>query len=190
MTINRFALHIGLGRAENLYQIKRGHNGISRDLAMRITSKFPDVSILWLLTGEGEMLLRTGGAVTAASFYDCDAEADITRLAELEPAGEVVLPMNVDCDTAMYCNSRAMAKSIPQGSVVLLKRVDADAIIPGMEYVIVSRKIVTLRVVRAGDDAESLRLVAADRRNFDDIVLNTNEITDAYRVAGKIIINN
>ena len=36
LTINAFARHIGLSRGENLYQIKRGHNGISRDLALRI----------------------------------------------------------------------------------------------------------------------------------------------------------
>lgn len=190
MTINRFAMFIGLTRAENLYQIKKGNNGISRDLAARITSKFPEISPLWLLTGDGEMLRRTGDAGTSVRFYDCDAEADMPRLSELAPAGEMFLPMSVDCDMAMYCNSRAMAPTTPPGSVVLLKRVAVDAMIPGMEYVIVSQKIVTLRIVRAGDDGQTLRLVAADRKRFDDILLGKSEIEEAYRVAGKIIINN
>ena len=56
MTTNGFARHIGLPRGENLYQIKRGNNGISLDLANRIAAKFPDVSKLWLLTGDGSML--------------------------------------------------------------------------------------------------------------------------------------
>lgn len=55
MTTNGFARHIGLARGENLYQIKRGNNGISIDVADRICNKFPSVSKLWLLTGEGEM---------------------------------------------------------------------------------------------------------------------------------------
>ncbi len=190
MTINRFALFIGLNRAENLYQIKRGNNGISRDLAARITSKFPEISTLWLLTGDGEMLRRTTDCGTTVHFYDCDAETDVARISELAPAGEVILPVSVDCDLAMYCNSRAMAPSTPQGSVVLLKRVGPDAIIPGMEYVIMSQKIVTLRIVRAGDDDSMLRLVASDRKKFDDILLKKSDITDAYRVTGKIIINN
>lgn len=36
MTVNYFARYIGLTRGENLYRIKRGDNGISRDLADRI----------------------------------------------------------------------------------------------------------------------------------------------------------
>lgn len=59
-TVNAFAKYIGLTRGENLYQIKRGNNGISKDVADRICAKFPQVSKLWLLTGEGQMLLSTG----------------------------------------------------------------------------------------------------------------------------------
>ncbi len=51
MSTNYFARHIGLARGENLYQIKRGNNGISLDVADRIVSKFPQVDKLWLLTG-------------------------------------------------------------------------------------------------------------------------------------------
>ena len=57
LSINSFALTIGLKRSENLYQIKKGNNGISRDLAELITAKYPSVSKGWLLTGEGEMLI-------------------------------------------------------------------------------------------------------------------------------------
>ena len=41
LSINSFALTIGLKRSENLYQIKKGNNGISRDLAELITAKSP-----------------------------------------------------------------------------------------------------------------------------------------------------
>lgn len=59
MSTNYFARHIGLARGENLYQIKRGNNGISLDVADRIVSKFPQVDKLWLLTGRGRCS-RTG----------------------------------------------------------------------------------------------------------------------------------
>lgn len=55
LTVNAFARHIGLPRGENLYQIKKGNNGISLDVAKRIVSKFPQVDKLWLLTGDGQM---------------------------------------------------------------------------------------------------------------------------------------
>lgn len=58
MSTNGFARHIGLRRGENLYQIKRGNNGISLDVANRIVAKFPEVDKLWLLAGEGQMFTR------------------------------------------------------------------------------------------------------------------------------------
>ena len=33
------------------------------------------------------------------------------------------------------------------------------------------------------------RLVAEDRENYDDIVLNVNDIVSVYKVKGKLIIN-
>ncbi|MCD8172182.1 MAG: helix-turn-helix transcriptional regulator [Alistipes sp.] len=52
-TVAELAHRIGLKRGENLYQIKRGNNGISKQLAERIVRYFPEISKLWLLTGEG-----------------------------------------------------------------------------------------------------------------------------------------
>lgn len=67
MSTNAFARHIGLPRGENLYQIKRGNNGISVDLANRICDKFPQVSKLWLLTGDGDMLAPNAEPLPAIS---------------------------------------------------------------------------------------------------------------------------
>ena len=44
LSVNSFALNIGLKRSENLYQIKKGNNGISRDLATLITTKYPSAA--------------------------------------------------------------------------------------------------------------------------------------------------
>ena len=57
-SVNAFSRHIGLRRSENLYQIKRGNNGISPRLASTIARHFPNISQGWLLTGEGRMFLR------------------------------------------------------------------------------------------------------------------------------------
>ena len=55
MSTNRFAAHIGLKHTETLYRIKRGLNGISKSMADRIVSYYPEISKGWLLTGEGYM---------------------------------------------------------------------------------------------------------------------------------------
>ena len=98
-------------------------------------------------------------------------------------------PQAGQCDLAMCYMGRAMGPALPPGAVVLLKAVDPDAIIPGGEYVIVSRKIVTLRIVRLSDGEDKLRLVAGDKENYDDIILNVSDIKSVYKVKGKLIIN-
>ncbi len=52
-SVHSFARHIGLKRAENLYHIKHGRNGISRALADRIHRYYPMVSAAWISTGCG-----------------------------------------------------------------------------------------------------------------------------------------
>ncbi len=189
MSTNYFARHIGLARGENLYQIKRGNNGISLDVADRIVSKFPEVDKLWLLTGEGQMFAEPKLRGVQIPFYDADVEQGIAHLDKIEAEGDLVVPPVGECDLAMRYSGRAMGDAVPPGTVVLLKAVDRDEIIPGGEYVIVCRKIVTLRIVRAADVPGKVRLVAGDRENYDDIMLDVSDIVSVYKVKGKLIIN-
>ena len=189
MSTNYFARQIGLARGENLYQIKRGNNGISLDVADRIVAKFPQVDKLWLLTGEGQMFADARTRGPQIPFYDVDVEHGLKHLEHLEPESNLILSPVGACDLAMCYTGRAMGALVPPGTVVLLKAVDRDAIIPGGEYAIVSRKIVTLRIVRAADEEDKVRLVAGDRENYDDILLNVSDIVAVYKVKGKLIIN-
>lgn len=56
LTTNAFAKSIGYNRAELLYRIERGENGISKKLASDITIKYCNISEAFLLTGTGQML--------------------------------------------------------------------------------------------------------------------------------------
>lgn len=188
MTINYFALYIGLPRGENLYQIKKGNNGISRNLADKIVTKFPEVSLAWLLTGEGQMFVDEKLCGVQIPFYQVDVESHITRLDELAPDREMVIPQLTGCDLAMLYNGKAMGCSIPSGSIVFLKKMTPEEIIPGLEYVIVCQKIITLRIVRTSERDSEWRLVAADRENFDDIFVKASDIEQVYQVVGKLEI--
>lgn len=189
MSTNYFARYIGLARGENLYQIKRGNNGISLDVADRVVGKFPQIDKLWLLTGEGQMFGEERLRGVQIPFYNIDVEEGISRLQHLEAESYFVLPLLGACDLAMPYTGRAMGDVLPSGTVVLLQVVDREAIIPGGEYVIVCRKIVTLRIVRATDQSDRLRLMAGDRDHYDDIMLNISDIISVYRVKGKLIVN-
>lgn len=189
MSTNYFARYIGLPRGENLYQIKRGNNGISRDVANKIVEKFPQIDKLWVLTGEGQMFVSNEQRGLQIPYYNIDVEQGVLLCEHLKEEAGLLIPPIGSCDFAMRYEGRAMGALLPAGSVVLLRVVDRDAIIPGGEYVIVSRKIVTLRIVRSGPEKGQWRLVAGDKDNFDDIVLKNSEIEKVYRVVGKLIIN-
>ena len=56
MSAKQFSESIGEKRAEKLYHVLRGRNGVSEDLARIIAKRYPEVNYRWLLTGEGDML--------------------------------------------------------------------------------------------------------------------------------------
>lgn len=56
MNPKSFAESLGFNRADRIYNVLKGLNGISSDLAKIISEKYSNVNYEWLLTGEGEML--------------------------------------------------------------------------------------------------------------------------------------
>ena len=140
------------------------------------------------LTGEGQMFVDEKLCGVQIPFYQVDVESHITRLDELAPDREMVIPQLTGCDLAMLYNGKAMGCSIPSGSIVFLKKMTPEEIIPGLEYVIVCQKIITLRIVRTSERDSEWRLVAADRENFDDIFVKASDIEQVYQVVGKLEI--
>ncbi|MFI3332819.1 MAG: hypothetical protein SNI51_05955 [Rikenellaceae bacterium] len=193
MTTNYFARYIGLPRGENLYQIKRGNNGISHKLARMITDKFPQINLLWLLSGEGDMF--NGAQLSSGSkpLYNIGVEENIREISSKVADEQMVLPPNIDCDLGMLYLGRAMGDITPPNSVILLKKILPEMIIPGDECVIVTKKIVLLRIAKIeSTDSEkpTLRLVATNSETYGDIVVPIEQIEAAYKVKGKILINN
>ena len=154
MTTNYFGRYIGLARSENLYQIKAGKNGISQNLARRIVEKFPELSVGWLLTGEGDMFSKgtTNGRIP---FFDCDVVGrGLLRLDEIKPDYRMNIPTIEDCDYAFRSYDVAMSNEIAVGSILFLKKTAVEAIIPGGMYVVICQKYIILRKVRLFTSAD------------------------------------
>lgn len=189
MTTNYFARYIGLPRGENLYQIKKGNNGISRDVASRIVAKFPQIDKLWLLTGDGQMFSDQKVRGVQIPFYNVGVEQSITMLSKLEPESYMIVPQVGDCDLAMIYTGQARGQSLPSGTVVLLKHDEVARLKPGCEYVIITKNLVTLRKLRTITEAGDAELVAGYRTRFGNITVKIDEITDVYRVKGLVTLN-
>lgn len=186
-SVSAFAREIGLNRAENLYQIKRGNNGISRDLAESVTAKYPQISKAWLLTGEGEML----PGKNIRERYDIPFfKADITTISDsgqwVEASSYISLPMFKGCDLAAFSFSDAMAPEIPKGAMVLMQESDVDKLAPGGMYFVKSLNFTGIRNIRQGDNG-LLRLVPKNTDDYDEMVISRDEITQLFRVRGIVI---
>ena len=58
MRKNTLAKALGYTNCAIFYQIETGRNGISSNLAIRISERFPEISQNWILTGKGQMLVE------------------------------------------------------------------------------------------------------------------------------------
>lgn len=132
MTPNYFAHYIGLPCGENLYRIKRGLNGISKDVAERIVAKFPRISKGWLLTGEGNMYLDRNVRSVTIPFYDGNLENALSGRCTV-PAYELSLPqMKGKCDLAVRYNINPLDDTTD--NIYLLKAIEPEQLAGGKEY--------------------------------------------------------
>ena len=188
MSINSFGREIGLARSENLYQIRRGHNGISRDLAAMICKRYPQISKAWVLAGEGDMFLDPLD-VTALRmpFYDMDVERYVLSPERYTRAGELKLPMFANCDFAAVYYGRAMGSEVPAGSTVVMRKVDDwQTLVPGTDCIVVCDKMVLFRRLRCSDNPEVMLLSSPAAEQFDSVEVAKTDIRTIYRLEGVI----
>lgn len=186
LSTNAFAMAVGLKRAENLYQIKKGHNGISQSLTAKITRRYPVISRSWLLTGEGSML---GDQVKSSGkkipFYDsgfAGLPADDKSTAP-EPLYYMDVPSIIDADFAVICVGNSMQPDIPAGSIVTLKEVSKDLILPGEIYFIVTETYSTLKRIRTQeDDPSKFRLIPKNTEEYDEAIVLRDAILRLFLV--------
>ncbi len=187
LSVNSFALSIGLHRSENLYQIKKGNNGISRELAGMIAAKYTQISKAWLLTGEGDMFTDEAVRRVSIPFYDADVEKYVAAPQKFTDKNYISLPMIEDADFGAMYYGRAMGDAIPAGSVVLMKRVTPENLIPGGDYLVAADSGTMLRRVRRNIDSGMLRLMPVDEENFDEIRIDESQVRELYMVRAVII---
>ncbi|MFI3265877.1 MAG: S24 family peptidase [Rikenellaceae bacterium] len=188
LSVHAFAISIGLKRSENLYQIKKGNNNISANLADIIVSRYSDISKSWLLTGEGEMLRSdSNSAHSAIPYYAQDAVSLINSNFEFTPQSSINIGFYKDVEFAAAYMSDSMADDIPMGAVMLCQSVEPKDIILGASYLISVNNFVGVRYVRSAEESK-LRLVAANNQKYDQMIIDTSQINKLYLVKG-IIVN-
>lgn len=131
---NALALRLGLKRSENLYRIRKGYNGISMDLALRIRNICPLLSLSWLLGGEGdpEAPDRTSAEAASAEVLYLPLYPDLLSLdRDFRPGEDRRIPFPSwlcrEAEAAVSCCSDALSPRLLPGDCMLLARTPAES---------------------------------------------------------------
>lgn len=188
LSTNAFAAGIGLKRSENLYQIKRGNNSISKNLAELITRKYPFVNRAWLLTGEGDMFAENEKR-EGIPYYKKDVLRLVCETAGCDADDYIRMPGFGECDFAAPVTGDAMAPEVPAGATVVLEQVDPLApVLSGEIYVAVTSAFALLRYVKPDPEIRNaLWLTAPAGAGSEPVRVFREHLIRLYLVKGIVI---
>lgn len=182
--VNSFARHIGLPRGENLYQIQRGNNGISFDVATRIHDKYPEYPVAWLMFGIEQ--LPAGQVVRIPLYYDyatmsfaADEVADETLILSTSLARDAELAV-------LYSDD--MLNPYLRNAILLLKQHrEQDMILFGNIYLVDLEGMRLFRIVKRDEqNPDLLCLTTIQPSAFGDIVVSRERVAGLWRVVGAV----
>ena len=201
LSIHRFAKAIGLKRAENLYQIKKGKNRISCNLAYRIHALYPMYSVGWLLTGEKTApaepfpepsAMDSGTAlglpIATLPFYRSLVGRDMYR--PMIPDGCLHLSECL-CHGALLATvfrGSHLYPLLPCHCIVLLKPCTPDQVTDGSLYYIETRSLRIFRIVQAEEDSSLWTLTTPAGDN--DLKIERKEVRAVMEIVGVMHRNN
>ena len=190
INIITFAKQLGMPRPENLYQIRKGNYGISPDLADRIVRLDPNIDRTWLLSGIGPMLKSNPLEVVSIPFYLQEMEDIMPIIGDITPSTMIQVPYSISCDYVVRTFTRPMSDPSAVANDLFLKRItNLDDMVQGNEYVMQIEPRVLWRKVRLLKEGDGkIRLVARNRDDFPDIIVDTSIIKACWRVVARIAI--
>lgn len=180
---------MGSNGAKTYTRSKRATTVSAATLAELITAKYPSVSKGWLLTGEGEMLIgnkAVTGSGSGIPYYGMDATVAVEQQLP-PPLFYINVPIFNDCDLSAMALGTAMQPDIPAGSIVLLKKWDVKAVVPGESYLIISAAFKGFRIIRRSEQADELLLLPRNAEEYDPISIKQSSIEKLFIVRGIII---
>lgn len=157
-----FADKIGISKREFYSKIgvSRGtleaKTGITEDVLAKFFATYPEVSISWVMTGEGEMMSNTSEVAPSHTFplktdnkvciqdvplYDFDASAGLIAIfndLNPEPIDYLRIPNLPTVDGAIYVRGDSMSPLLKSGDIVMYKKkeLSVDSILWGEIYLL------------------------------------------------------
>ena len=177
----------------------------------KISVKYPDLNIVWLKTGVGNMLLsdeRNEKTITVnqtaispnnrkgALIYDIDATCGLNgrdiEFTDEKVIGSIDAPEINPESKIIFATGDSMLPLIVSGDRVVIRKIESwDYFNYGQVYLIITNEYRLIkRVRRHPKDAENLILLRSENPNYDDIDLPKREIIHLFIVENILSIKN
>lgn len=179
---------------QNLYDIKAGKCKLSKDVALSLQKLNQDISLSWLLSGEGEMLKSSQTAIKDYSnnggvpYYAVDFLAGFDLVFNNQtavPDGYISFPHIRGAQAWVDISGKSMSPLIDPGDVIAIKRIEdwQTNILYGEVYALVTKQYRTVKRIRKSERDGWIRLVP-ENPDYDPQDIPVTSIIALYQVLG------
>jgi len=197
---------LATSRFESMCHLSNGYvrnlkNQVGDEKLNNILSAFPELSKVWLLTGEGEMLTTDAPVVEQRKQESEENEGKLIPLLPLSAEGgsldgfdnlgvslpdcEVIYSPIKDADMAITVSGKIMEPDCPEGCRVVVKRINHALFIEwGREYVLDTVNGIVLKTLEPSDDPNFIRCTSLnpDQRRYAPFEIPKESVRGVYRV--------
>ena len=211
--LNDNQVTVSLGLSQGLIGKSRGKGrDLSSKLANKILDSYPDLSRVWLLTGEGEMLKDVSPQAIPATvdlpartelneknavkwYYELDASAGDGLFENNEinaPYKYINVPGFEGC-FGLNLTGDSMLNTAQSGDIVVVRPREVQTIINGEIYLVVTRDYQRMvkRLVASGYTEDAIITCISDnpdKTRYADMKIQADLIHKIFRVAGFVSI--
>ncbi len=201
-----FEVNIGVARGD-FSNVKT----LGSDRILRIHTKYPELNIEWLVTGNGEMIKNaereqktieiSESAISetkrkGALIYDIDATCGLSgrdiEFTDEKVIGSIDAPEINSDSKIIFATGDSMLPLIASGDRVVIRKIESwDYFNYGQVYLIITNEYRLIkRVRRHPKDADNLILLRSENPDYDDIDLPKREIIHLFIVENILSIKN
>lgn len=196
LNASQFAKMVGAKTNQAIYDMQKGRTKtISPAMADKITSCFPNVNRMWLLTGEGEMLLGCAPPSPAPQHvirYFPNVEVSLGGTEFLnnpdESSYDIIVPGFKDCQFAINAYGDSMLPLIHSGEIVVVSEWNENFIEWGEIYLVITRsgRRSIKRLMPSPDNPQCIECHSENNGSYPPFTVEKNDIAKLYRVKGSI----
>lgn len=184
--------------------------GITEDVVTKFFATYPEVSVEWLMTGEGEMLKNSPSCkeknkknidkeeknaevsynpVIGKPYYDVDFLGGFNEIVNSQvtiPTNNIVIQGFEKAD--FWCNvtGHSMEPKINHGDIIALHKCTLEDIQYGEIYAVVLDTLRTIKILRRSSDPKKLRFVPINTTDYDEQEYPVERIMNVFEVIGSI----